>query len=54
MNDRKKILFDKLVKDRTESAAVLEKTSMKGVKYSVTEKYSEQAHFIYELNFVFI
>ncbi|OQY03817.1 MAG: hypothetical protein B6I20_04260 [Bacteroidetes bacterium 4572_117] len=42
-------LFNKLVIDRKESAKVLEKTSMEGVKYSVTEKYSEQAHFIYEL-----
>lgn len=42
-------LFNSLRKDREENARVLEKTSMKGVKRSLTEKYSEQAHFIYEL-----
>ena len=41
--------FELLQKDRDENAKVLEKTSMRGVKRSVTEKYSEHAHFIYEL-----
>lgn len=41
--------FDKLVKDREDSAKTLEKPSMRGVKNSVVEKYSDQAHFIYEL-----
>lgn len=42
-------LFNRLKKDREDNANILEKTSMKGVKQSVTDKYSEQAHFIYEL-----
>ncbi|MDO8444872.1 MAG: hypothetical protein Q7T53_02005 [Deltaproteobacteria bacterium] len=42
-------LFGRLKRDREDSAKTLEKTSMKGVKQSVTDKYSEQAHFIYEL-----
>ena len=41
--------FNELVKDRTESANTLEKPSMSGVKSSVIDKYTEQAHFIYEL-----
>ncbi|MCQ2081899.1 MAG: AAA domain-containing protein [Lachnospiraceae bacterium] len=49
MTQQEKELFKKLTDDRTENAAVLEKTSMKGVKKSVVEKYSDQAHFIYEL-----
>ena len=42
-------LFEKLSKDREENARVIEKRSMRGVKGSVVEKYSDQAHFIYEL-----
>src|SRR3972149_3861175 len=42
-------IFDFLRKDREENAKVLEKPSMGGVKRSVIEKYSEHAHFIYEL-----
>ena len=49
MTEQEKELFRKLTADRTENAAVLEKRSMKGVKNSVVEKYSDQAHFIYEL-----
>lgn len=41
--------FDKLAKDREDSAKTLEKPSMRGIKKSVVEKYSDQAHFIYEL-----
>lgn len=41
--------FEALVKDRTDSAETLEKPSMRGVKSSVVDKYSEQAHFVYEL-----
>lgn len=44
-----KIWFDKLTKDREDSAKTLEKPSMRGIKNSVVEKYSDQAHFIYEL-----
>ena len=42
-------LFSKLTEDRKDSAKTLEKTSMRGLKDSVVEKYSDQAHFIYEL-----
>lgn len=49
MNDIEKALFEKLAADRRESAGMLEKTSMRGLKLSVVEKYSDQAHFIYEL-----
>lgn len=41
--------FDLLTKDRSESANMLEKPSMRGVQRSVVDKYSDQAHFIYEL-----
>ena len=41
--------FNALTEDRDESAKMLEKPSMRGVKTSVVEKYSDQAHFIYEL-----
>lgn len=41
--------FDALTKDRMESANTLEKPSMRGVQRSVVDKYSDQAHFIYEL-----
>jgi len=41
--------FEKLRNDRIASAQVLEKPSMQGIKMSVVEKYSERAHFIFEL-----
>ena len=41
--------FDELTKDRAENADMLEKPSMRGVQRSVVDKYSDQAHFIYEL-----
>lgn len=46
---REQEYFDKLAEDRMASAKVLNKHSMKGVKKSVIDKYSDQAHFIYEL-----
>lgn len=49
MTEEHKIWFDKLAKDREDSAKTLEKPSMRGIKNSVVEKYSDQAHFIYEL-----
>jgi len=49
MTEQEKIWFDELTKDREESASTLEKPSMRGIKNSVVEKYSDQAHFIYEL-----
>ena len=41
--------FVALKKDREDNARILEKPSMEGFKRSVSEKYSEQAHFVYEL-----
>ena len=49
MNELEKQFFVELTNDRTESANVLEKPSLSGVQHSVVEKYSDQAHFIYEL-----
>lgn len=49
MNHQEAIFFEALTKDRIESAMMLEKPSMRGIKNSVVEKYSDQAHFIYEL-----
>lgn len=49
MNRQEEIYFAALSKDRAESADTLEKPSMRGIKNSVVEKYSDQAHFIYEL-----
>ena len=41
--------FQDLYEDRLENARVLSKDSMKGVKDAVSDKYSDSAHFIYEL-----
>jgi hypothetical protein len=41
--------FKLLTKDRKENADALEKPSLSGVQRSVVDKYSDQAHFIYEL-----
>ena len=49
MNIQEKAYFDALVKDRTQNADVMDKRSMRGLRQSVSEKYSDQAHFIYEL-----
>lgn len=49
MNKQEEAYFSALSKDRIENADMLEKPSMRGVKNSVVEKYSDQAHFIYEL-----
>ena len=49
MTKQEKIYFEELIKRRTAGADMLEEDFMSGVKDSVTEKYSDQAHFIYEL-----
>lgn len=49
MNKQEEIFFTALSQDRADSANMLEKPSMCGIKNSVVEKYSDQAHFIYEL-----
>jgi hypothetical protein len=41
--------FGKLTANRAEDAKALEGFALSGVKNSVVEKYSDQAHFIYEL-----
>ncbi|MBP5786008.1 MAG: AAA family ATPase [Aeriscardovia sp.] len=42
-------LFEKLVEDRKENARVIEKRSMRGASRDMADKYSDVAHFIYEL-----
>ncbi|MGN0163758.1 MAG: DEAD/DEAH box helicase [Candidatus Ornithomonoglobus sp.] len=49
MNRQEKAYFAALSKDRAEIADVLERRAVRGYKDSVVEKYSDQAHFIYEL-----
>ena len=49
MTPQEERYFEMLVEDREENSKVLEKPSMRGVKRGVVEKYSDQAHFIYEL-----
>lgn len=49
MTEQEEIYFEELIKKRTAGADMLEEDFMSGVKDSVTEKYSDQAHFIYEL-----
>lgn len=49
MNEQDRLFFSALYEDRADSAKTLEKPSMRGVKKSVSDKYSDQAHFIYEL-----
>lgn len=41
--------FHHLHTDRKDSLRLLQKTSMRGIRDSIVEKYSEPAHFIYEL-----
>lgn len=49
MTEREKQLFHELTILRSGGADLLEQPFMRGVKRSVVEKYSDQAHFIYEL-----
>ena len=49
MIEQEKQWFDALTKDRSENARALEKPSMRNVQRGVVDKYSDQAHFIYEL-----
>lgn len=49
MSPQQRQWFDALTQDRTENANTLEKPSMRGIQRSVVDKYSDQAHFIYEL-----
>lgn len=49
MTKQEETYFLALSKDRSEIADVLERRAVRGYKDSVVEKYSDQAHFIYEL-----
>lgn len=49
MIKQEEIFFAALSKNRSEIADVLERPAVRGYKDSVVEKYSDQAHFIYEL-----
>jgi len=46
MTEQHQIWFDKLAKDREDSAKTLEKPSMRGIKNSVVEKYSDQVYVV--------
>lgn len=49
MEKQQDVYFNALSVNRAESAKALEGFALRGVKNSVVEKYSDQAHFIYEL-----
>lgn len=49
MNRRELKWFNSLTQLRAQGADMLEKPFMRGVQRSVVDKYSDQAHFIYEL-----
>ena len=49
MNTQDEIYFNQLSKHRERLADALDDPALRGVKNSVVEKYSDQAHFIYEL-----
>lgn len=49
MNKKEETYFLALSEDRSEIANVLDRRAVRGYKDSVVEKYSDQAHFIYEL-----
>lgn len=49
MNKQEEKYFVDLSKDRSEIADILDRRAVRGYKDSVVEKYSDQAHFIYEL-----
>ncbi|MBR5041092.1 MAG: AAA family ATPase [Clostridiales bacterium] len=49
MNIQERAFFEALSKHRAGLARALEDPALRGVRHSVVEKYSDQAHFIYEL-----
>lgn len=49
VNIRDKLYLEQLHRDRSESADTFEKPSTRDMWRSIVEKYSDQAHFIYEL-----
>ena len=49
LSNKDKKHFQQLTADRKDSLRLLNKTSMRGIRESIIEKYSEKAHFVYEL-----
>lgn len=49
MNIKDKLYLEQLSRDRSDSADAFEKPSTRDIWRSIVEKYSDQAHFIYEL-----
>ena len=49
MNDLERNYFNVLIQQRLKGAEALDLPFMEGFEPSVTDKYSDQAHFIYEL-----
>jgi hypothetical protein len=49
MNIQEKAYFDALSKERSQIADAFDKPAARGLRKSLSEKYSDQAHFIYEL-----
>lgn len=49
MTELERRFFDDVHKDRLENAVIFEKPSVRGFWKNIVEKYSDQAHFIYEL-----
>ena len=49
MKNQEQSFFEALTVHRAGLAKALEDPALRGVRYSVVEKYSDQAHFIYEL-----
>jgi hypothetical protein len=49
MDKQQEQFFEALTVNRAEGAKALEGFALRGVKNSVVEKYTDQAHFIYEL-----
>jgi hypothetical protein len=49
MTEIEKKYFEELTKQRAKVADVLDSACLRGVKKSIVDKYSDQAHFVYEL-----
>lgn len=49
MNETEKIFFDKLHSNRLRIADALNEPSVEGVWKGIVDKYSDEAHFVYEL-----
>lgn len=49
MTKQEELIFEALTKDRAEIADALDRPAVSGYKSTVVDKYTDQAHFIYEL-----